>query len=267
MRRETPSIWRSSSLKRCVPLVRRARTARLHFAPRTPSAPWSTSKPGSSGIHGLPDPTVAGRGGCTRRECATSARKWERCAFRLNGASIVARTAGLTVCGDAGRPGATRAGRARLVQGHVPRRRGGRRDRPRARAGGPDAARSLPGRRRRRGHDGGAAAGARRGDRGRRGAGSARPPGAEPVRAGRGRRHRRDRDGRRLRPRPRGRGRARPVGRLHVRHGRADLRRRRRRAPRSSSSASAAPRRPTAAPARSRRSRTTAGSAGPGSWC
>ena len=42
--------------------------------------------------------------------------------------------------------------RARLVQGHVPRLRGRRRDRPRARARRPDAARPVPGGRRRRGH-------------------------------------------------------------------------------------------------------------------
>ena len=124
------------------------------------------------------------------------------------------RAAGLAGCADGEPAGASRARRARLLQGHVPRRRGRRRDRPRARARRADAARPLPAGRRRRGDDGGAAARARRRDAS---AADVHDPLGRPVtrgvRAGRGRRHR----GASRWPRPRGlrsrgRGRARRRG-------------------------------------------------------
>jgi hypothetical protein len=43
MRRETPSIWRVSSLNRCVPLDSRASTTTLHLAARTLTACWSAA--------------------------------------------------------------------------------------------------------------------------------------------------------------------------------------------------------------------------------
>ena len=80
---------------------------------------------------------------------------------------------------DVGRPPSHRP-RARLLQGHLPGRRGRRGARARARGGGVDG-RSLPGRRRRRGHDGGAAAAALGGETA---AGDAHDPLGRPVDAG-----------------------------------------------------------------------------------